>query len=82
MGASLHTTAHHLIASVWGRDAPARLVADRRGTCLWRVDTVRGPYALKITVPCADPQGHVDSERLARTEAELLVRLEEQARSS
>ncbi|MCX4669638.1 hypothetical protein OG453_23630 [Streptomyces sp. NBC_01381] len=77
MADSSHTTtAHRLIASVWGEDAPAVLVADRRGTCLWRVDTRHGPYALKITVPCTDPQGHVDSERLALVEAELLLGLE------
>ncbi|MGA4849400.1 protein kinase domain-containing protein [Streptomyces sp. G5(2025)] len=77
MTASSHTTARRLIASVWGEraEAGAVLVAERRGTCLWRVDTVRGPYALKITVPCTDPQGHVDSERLALVEAEILLAL-------
>ncbi|TGB15491.1 hypothetical protein [Streptomyces sp. MZ04] len=75
MAHSLHTTVHQLIASVWGEQAPAALVADRRGTCLWRVDTRSGPYALKITVACDDPQGHVDSERLALVEAELLLGL-------
>ncbi|MET8827293.1 lipopolysaccharide kinase InaA family protein [Streptomyces sp. NPDC004610] len=67
------TTAHRLTARLWGEEATARLVADRRGTCLWRVQARSGPYALKITVPCADPQGHVDSGRLALVEAGLLT---------
>jgi hypothetical protein len=74
---SLHTTTQHLIATVWGDDGGTDpvLVADRRGTCLWRVDTRRGPFALKITTECTDPQGHVDSEGLALVEAEILLAL-------
>ncbi|MFJ8842854.1 hypothetical protein ACIRFF_08120 [Streptomyces cyaneofuscatus] len=53
------------------------LVADRRGTALWRVRLIGGgQYALKITTACTDPQGHVDSEHLALVEAGLLQALE------
>lgn len=52
-------------------------VADRRGTALWRVEAPSGDvFALKVTTPCDDPQGHVDSERLALEEAHLLELLE------
>ncbi|MGW6317568.1 protein kinase domain-containing protein [Streptomyces sp. NPDC055099] len=66
-----------VVTTVWG---PAQtggvLVAERRGTALWRIDTATGPYALKITTPCEDPQGHTDSELLAAVEAELLIGLQ------
>ncbi|MET9553612.1 lipopolysaccharide kinase InaA family protein [Streptomyces sp. NPDC006645] len=58
-------------------DARVSLVADRRGTALWRVRHENGDqHALKITTACSDPQGHVDSERLALVEAQLLQALE------
>lgn len=66
-----------VVTTVWG---PAQtdgvLVAERPGTGLWRIDTAIGPYALKITSPCDDPQGHIDSELLAAVEAELLIGLQ------
>ncbi|MFD4482370.1 hypothetical protein ACFVXC_35225 [Streptomyces sp. NPDC058257] len=56
----------------------ASLVAERRGTALWRVHLDDGSrYALKVTTACTDPQGHVDSERLALVEAQLLMALEQ-----
>ncbi|MFI7088123.1 hypothetical protein ACIBUR_31580 [Streptomyces anulatus] len=57
--------------------ARTTLVADRRGTALWRVRlTSGGQYALKVTTACTDPQGHVGSEHLALVEARLLQALE------
>lgn len=53
------------------------LVADRRGTALWRVRHENwDKHALKITTACSDPQGHVDSKRLALVEPQLLQALE------
>ncbi|WP_369042254.1 protein kinase domain-containing protein [Streptomyces sp. Midd1] len=54
-----------------------KLIMERRGTELWRAsDRAGDEFAVKITTPCSDPQGHVDSERLALVEAELLRGLE------
>jgi serine/threonine protein kinase len=75
-GAS-HESMRRVVTSVWGPDqADGVLIVERRGTALWRVDAATGPFALKITAPCDDPQGHVDSERLAAVEAELLISLQ------
>lgn len=68
-----------LLADAFGTATGARtsLVADRRGTALWRVHLTDGShYGLKITTACDDPQGHVDSEYLALVEAQLLQLLE------
>ncbi|MGW1295877.1 hypothetical protein [Streptomyces sp. NPDC002533] len=69
-----------LLPEAFGTAETARvsLVVERRGTALWQVQLDDGSrHALKVTTACTDPQGHVDSERLALVEAELLMALEQ-----
>lgn len=75
--AASHEAMREVVTSLWGPgQADGVLVVERCGTALWRVDAATGSYALKITTPCDAPQGHVDSERLAAVEAELLIGLQ------
>ncbi|MQT00698.1 protein kinase domain-containing protein [Streptomyces jumonjinensis] len=49
------------------------LILERRGTELWSAaDSAGSLFAVKVTTPCSDPQGHIGSEDLALVEGELL----------
>lgn len=71
---------HQVLATALGEnfDPHPELVLERRGTELWRANRAGSEFALKVTTPCSDPLGHVDSENLALVEAELLRALNEE----